>query len=69
MKVLHISEARCAGRSVESTAKICPERARCVRHKQLEIDRQMGLDALKSIRRMTLPRVEANDCHYFVREA
>lgn len=69
MKVLHISEARCAGRSVESTAKICPERARCVRHKQLEIDRQMGLDALKSIRRMILPRVEANDCHYFVREA
>ncbi len=69
MKVLHISEARCAGRSVESTAKICPERARCLRHKQLEIDRQMGLDTHRGIKRMTLPRVGDNACHYRIKEA
>lgn len=35
-----------------------------MRHKQMEIDRQMGLESYKGIRVYSLPRVGRNDCHY-----
>ena len=67
MKLLPINEARCAGRDPKVVANICPERERCLRHKQMETDRSMGIHQYKSIKTFSLPRVGSNKCHYFLR--
>lgn len=64
MKLLQITEARCAGRSVDATPKICPERDSCLRHKQMSVDRQMGLESYRGIRVYSLPRIGKNECHF-----
>lgn len=64
MKLLHINEARCAGRSVDASPKICPERDRCLRHRQMDLDRQLGIDSFRGIQVYSLPRVGRNNCHF-----
>jgi hypothetical protein len=61
MKVLHITEPRCAGRDLKIVPTICPQRSSCHRHLQLDIDRQIGVMAPKV---MNLPYVAGQACHY-----
>ena len=64
MKLLHINEARCAGRSVDANPKICPERDRCLRNRQIELGRQLGIGSIRNIQVYSLPRVGRNECHF-----
>lgn len=66
MKLLPINEARCAGRDLKVNPTICSDRDRCLRHKQMETDRKMGLQSYAGIKVFGLPRVGRNDCHYFL---
>lgn len=63
MKLLHIQEPRCAGRDAK-TSSICPARASCLRHTQLDIDRQLGIHTLAGIKVLSLPYVQGQACHY-----
>ncbi len=65
--LLHIHEARCAGRGVKANPTICPQRDACGRHRQLEVDRKLGIDqALPNIKVYSLPYVRGQDCHFFI---
>lgn len=64
MKLLHINEPRCAGRDTKLNPTICPGRTTCARHRQMEIDRQMGLDALSGIKVMNLPYIPGKECTF-----
>ena len=66
MKPLHINEPRCAGRDVKQTSNICPRRDDCARHKQMAIDREMGLGGQKNIKVYSLPFVKGLECNYFL---
>ena len=63
MKLLHITEPRCAGRDPKSNT-ICGARHGCLRHTQMDTDRKLGIDGFHSIRVMALPYVAGQDCHY-----
>jgi len=65
MKPLHINEPRCAGRDNKDITRICSRRELCHRHKQLDVDRDMGLTGNKQIKVLNLPYVPGQDCHYF----
>lgn len=68
MKLLHIYESRCAGRDTKPNPTICSERQSCLRHTQMTKDREMGLESLKIIKVMTLPRVGTHACNYHLRQ-
>lgn len=65
-KPLHIKEARCAGRDPKANGSICPDRDACARHRQLEVDRSMGIDGLNVTKVYTLPFVKGNKCSYWI---
>jgi hypothetical protein len=64
MKNLHITEPRCAGTDHKVVPTICPQRDSCQRHKQIELDRQLGLPPTIQFTVLSLPRVGRHDCHY-----
>lgn len=66
MKVLHITEPRCAGRELKIVPVICPVRNTCQRHQQIELDRQLGIEG-KHIKVLNLPYVPGQPCHYRLR--
>lgn len=66
MNLLHIKEPRCAGRDPKLNGNICPVRLDCGRHRQLAIDRKLGIDQLSGIQVMNLPYVPGNQCRYHV---
>lgn len=68
MKFIHINEARCKGTDGKPVPTTCPERNGCVRHKQITLDRQLGISHLNQIRTYQLPRVAGNSCPYLIKE-
>lgn len=64
--LLHIQEARCAGRDPKANGVICQRRDSCARHRQMEVDRKLGIDTLPQIRVYTLPYVRGQACHFFL---
>lgn len=64
MALLHITEPRCAGRSTNIKADICPHRDSCSRHTQLEVDRTLGIDKACKLQVMNLPYVKGHRCQY-----
>jgi hypothetical protein len=66
MTNLPLSERRCAGTDHKPNPTICPQRAHCRRHQQLELDRELKLPPEVKVQVMSLPRVGRNECHYLV---
>ncbi len=68
MRNLDLREKRCRGADDSFNPRICEQRNRCQRHRQLDYDRQLGLpaevQALVSV--MLYPRVGGHQCHFFI---
>lgn len=62
---LHIKEARCSGRESKANPVICPNRNDCGRHRQIDMDRKLGIDTLPTIKVYSLPYVKGQECHFF----
>ena len=68
MKNLNISAKRCRGTDSKYEPTICPVRNHCQRHRQIELDRQLGLptEVVLKIETLQLPRVGDHTCHFWV---